>query len=376
MGKLTAPKMSLQAHNLSHPQIEAIRHIREWAIGQRVSAHEKLAGILERTNSSPTLLNAVMELLQAQGQVILNFHPDRLNATGTSVAAALLQEGCYRNQFETGLSNGSRTAFPGGSRDTWEAWLFGGAYHSPGVTGVERPKYGALELIRHADGAAPRFGSCYFVLNTAVSRRSTFTYGDSHLEPEQVGTLDTLDNVMAALLAEIETTGSALGLDQLTVPTFLTLLSRELAQPRGTPATGRVGRALDAYIEAQVHGMINLHTDVELLVADPAFRATPTGELLEAISTRYAIKLDWHPGFSLPVTAVPADFRGPAMPPLARRMTGEGRLTVALIGHAAASLHRHPEEWADWGTDDETLQHLKQLWHVLVYYGEPANATH
>ncbi|WP_433619087.1 DUF3626 domain-containing protein [Paenibacillus cellulositrophicus] len=38
---------------------------------------------------------------------------------------------------------------------------------------------------------------------------------------------------------------------------------------------------------------------------------------------------------------------------------------------AAASLHNHPEEWQDWGSYDETLQHIKQLWHVLVRFGSP-----
>ena len=50
------------------------------------------------------------------------------------------KEGVYRNQFETGLSSGSLSAFPGGARDTWESALFGGAYHTDGVTASERPK--------------------------------------------------------------------------------------------------------------------------------------------------------------------------------------------------------------------------------------------
>ena len=44
--------------------------------------------------------------------------------------------------------------------------------------------------------------------------------------------------------------------------------------PRKASARSRVsngaGRVLDTQIEAQVHGPIDLHQDVELLVADPA----------------------------------------------------------------------------------------------------------
>ena len=68
------------------------------------------------------------------------------------MAEALLEEGIYRNQFETGISAGGLSAFAGGPRDTWERTLFGGAYHTDDVTASERPKYGALELVRYSDG--------------------------------------------------------------------------------------------------------------------------------------------------------------------------------------------------------------------------------
>jgi hypothetical protein len=74
---------------------------------------------------------------------------------------------------------------------------------------------------------------------------------------------------------------------------------------------------------------------------------------------------------------VPDDFRGAAMPPLARRIVGDGILDVALIGQAARSLVLQPELWSDWGSHKDALQHLKQLWHVLVQYpvqfGSPAS---
>ena len=46
-----------------------------------------------------------------------------------------------------------------------------------------------------------------------------------------------------------------------------------------------------------------------------------------------------------------------------------------LIGAAEASLHEQPDAWRDWGSQAEVLQHLKQLWHVLVHYGLPARGT-
>ncbi|MET8066789.1 DUF3626 domain-containing protein [Micromonospora sp. NPDC005313] len=42
------------------------------------------------------------------------------------------------------------------------------------------------------------------------------------------------------------------------------------------------------------------------------------------------------------------------------------------MGRAAASVVREPQRWADRGPAEVTLQHLKQLWHVLVRFGAPA----
>jgi hypothetical protein len=80
--------------------------------------------------------------------------------------------------------------------------------------------------------------------------------------------------------------------------------------------------------------------------------------------------------FGWPVRDVPDDFRGPEMPRLAQRIAGsDGTLDAAVIGIAEASLHKQPDEWRDWGKHAEVLQHLKQLWHVLVHYGLPARSA-
>ena len=129
---------------------------------------------------------------------------------------------------------------------------------------------------------------------------------------------------------------------------------------------------LDTQIEAQIHGPLDLREDIELLVADPAFERNATGDQLLELSSRYGFPLHWHRGFRLAVANVPDDFRGAEMPRLAARIAGrDGVVDVAAIGAAEATLHRQPELWRDWGSHAETLQHLKQLWHVLVHCGEP-----
>jgi len=195
-----------------------------------------------------------------------------------------------------------------------------------------------------------------------------------------VGTLARPHGVMAALLTEIEQGGMAappwppfqaptLGVPDMTVGRFCNLL-KDLREPRRDPSDGEPGRVLDTGIEAQVHGDIRLDSDVEALVADPAFAATAVGGTLTELAETYGFALLWHCGFRLAVRDVPDDFRGPAMPQLAQRIAGmDGTLDAAVIGRAAASLHQEPERWHEWGSYLNTLQLLRQLWHVLVHYG-------
>lgn len=368
------PLSSSQRAALTHVELVVRRHQR--------AARARIIEGLHRAGCSAEAFDNAFVCVRTHARVVLHFHPDRLGAKPIPVAQALLEDGIYRNQFETGLSTGGLFPAAGSPRDSWERALFGGAYHGAAVSDSERPKYGALELVRHADGPIPRFGSCYFVLRHEVSNRTSLTFAGSE-DPraaDRLGTIEMMDAIMAALLDEIEAGGMAappwppfraptLGVPKLTVTRLLQLL-QELAHPRKDPGELEPGRVLDTQIEAQVHGPIDLREDVELLVADAAFDETGAGETLRALSTRYGFPLRWHRGFQLAVRDVPDDFRGPDMPRLARRIAGDkGFMDAAVIGAAEASLHRAPDSWRDWGTHEEALQHLKQLWHVLVHYG-------
>lgn len=262
--------------------------------------------------------------------------------------------------------------------------LFGGACHREGVAYSERPKYGALELVRYPDRPIPRFGCCHFVLRPSVSGRTSFTFMGSEdpRAPERRCTIAHMDGVMGALLAEVAEGGvtrppwplfraPTLGVPGLTVVRLLDILS-DLGRSRSDPAQGRPGRVLDSGIEAQVHGPIDLDRDVELVVVDPAFAQTATGDDLRQLAIKYRIPLKWHCGSQLAARQVPGDFRGPAMPRLANRIAGDdGVLDAAVIGTTEALLRAHPDSWLDWGSYADCIQHLKQLWHLLVHFGSP-----
>jgi hypothetical protein len=58
------------------------------------------------------MLDAAVETLRQHARVVLHFHPDRIGVKPITVAEALLEEGRYRSQFETGLSSGGLTVDP------------------------------------------------------------------------------------------------------------------------------------------------------------------------------------------------------------------------------------------------------------------------
>jgi hypothetical protein len=314
---------------------------------QRALAHVRaLAG----TAAPPGVLD--------RARITVSFHPDRLVGEST-VAELLARDLVYRSQFETGISNGGLTAYPGGDRDRWEQRMFGGAY--PSAVAVGRPIYGGLNLADHVDGASPRFGSCYLLLKPAVTPRATFSHGDSVTEPTVVGTADTFGAIWAALLDEVARTGKALGLAAAG--------PREWVAALGVPRAA-AGRALDDYVEAQVHGGISLAADVEAVVADPSFRGTPTGDALAGL----APELRWHPGFVLAAQLFDAELRGRGGPVLADHLAssyGTEVIDAALVGRAARAVVRSPALWAAFGAPGEVLQQLKYLWHILVLLGRP-----
>ncbi|GGN87663.1 hypothetical protein GCM10010112_70540 [Actinoplanes lobatus] len=268
--------------------------------------------------------------------ITVNFHPDRPLADGRTVIEHLAVDGVYRTRYETGISNGGL----GGDRPRWEQRMFGDS--------GSRPVYGALNLAGHPDGAAPRFGSCHLELRSHCLRRATFSLGDSHTEPDILGTAGAFGAVWEGLLAQVTRTGNALGVSASSVDAWVAAL--------GAPRT-RAGRALDDYVETQIHDRLTLSGDVAAVVADPSFRGTAYEGHLRALG----LPLRWHGGFRLPADELPDELRGPQTVALGRRIAaryGEQVLDAALLGRAAR--------------DGDDPQLIKYLWHILVIKGRPA----
>ncbi|MDX8344970.1 DUF3626 domain-containing protein [Rossellomorea sp. YZS02] len=353
---------------LTPSQRQAIDYFTSFALKHKAEANSTIQHVLNMSNISAEVFDQAVHHIKTYAQIGLHFHPDRPTSTRKNVAGSLLEQGQYKSQFETFISNGKVSPSSGGDRDLWEEDMFGGAYQSEGALMSERPKYGALNLMLHPDGPSPRFGSCYFLLSPEVSSRSTFTYLDSHQNPHEKGTYQEFDMILAALLEEMFLRDFALGEKDLTPTRFIQHILNDLEHGRKERVTHR---NLNHYIESQIHGPISLEKDVEVLVADPSFKDTTVGKTMEQMCSKYSIELQWHMGFSLNVDDVPSDFRGASMPSLARRISQKNKIDAHTIGLAALDVKKNPGDWKGRGTYEDVLQELKLLWHVLVKYGKP-----
>lgn len=303
--------------------------------------------------------------LTTAGRLTVNFHPDRIASSGLSVAEGLATTGAYLSQWSTAISNGGRSAFPGGDRNRWEHQLFGGAYDGADPTMVAHPIYGALDLLGDAHGGSPRFGSSYLVVSDEARRRTTLCVGDSHEGPADVGTVAEPWGILAGLAEQAARS---------------VLLNRSLALPDlfgaldGAGAPTGPSRDLDGYVEAQIHGGVELSTDIVAIVLDPSFRHTSVERHLTAAAHRYGCRLGWHAGSELDATDIPADFRGPTMPDLGRRVArDDGVVDAAAIGHVAAAI-AHGEMLPSGDPPESDAQQLKRLWHTLLAFGRDAES--
>lgn len=247
----------------------------------------------------------------------INFHPDTLYGNGLMIEA-LARKGFYSSQFETKNSNGGLSAYPGGDRWNWESRIFGAVYDE--ARPALRPKYGALNYLGHETGGSPRFGSCHLRLASHLLPRATFCYPDSYFEPADFGVADRLG--------------------------LISLAERE--RPKID--------TLDSYIEAHVHGPLDLAVDVEAIVLDPSYRETE----IETAAAALKCPVEWHSGFRMPQRSLQecVDYRGAKTARLAESLLENGVLTPRLVGLARQASRA-----------DQKL--LKRVWHCVAKFGSP-----
>lgn len=353
-----------------------VDHIRDWAQRNRVEAETRVAHVL---SVLPVSVRPEPERLAAalMGRpVTMNFHPDRVARDGATAAESLRDIGIYRTQYETGTGAGSPSAYPGGDRERWEAQLFG-EHHRQTVADL-RPRYGGLNAANYPSGACPRFGSCLLELRPDALWRATFCVEDSHRNADEarlvdIGTIDEPMSLLAGLLERAATTGQALAMSHGDVAGLVAALQAPIRSGAHPDAVVPIGRALDSteYIEAQLHGPIDLARDVARIVIDPSFVDTETGTALRAAADRFGVEISCHHGYCLDMadyrdTRV-REFRGPDVGALALRVHRDYCVPgEPITAHAIGLAAREPA-----AATDPVRQWIKQVWHTMVAFGRP-----
>lgn len=290
--------------------------------------HAELNGLMTddpNLEISPRITQALVHVRgQSEGveldkntAVTVNFHPDAEHC-GDIMIASLAQDGVYRSQFETGISNGALAKRHDAGRPLWERQIFGGAYEH--CDPADRPKYGALNCMKLPIGASPRFGSAHLRLKSHVLNRTTFCFPDSHMGAQYFGTakhmglLERLDNY------------------------------RAISDP------------LDHYVEAHVHGSLEVERSVDAIVLDPSHRGTE----VEGAAHMLGCPVEWHHGFRMTVAQLSdcASYRGEEAADLAALLFEDDILTPAILGAARRAKRADPKTF-------------KHLWHCLARFGSP-----
>ena len=75
-------------------------------------------------------------------------------------------------------------------------------------------------------------------------------------------------------------------------------------------------------------------------------------------------------GFAMKFNEIPNDFRGKEMPELAKFITKDNFIDAHHLGLAVMEIYSNPKKWEKWGSQNEAIQKIKLLWHVLVKYGK------
>ena len=232
---------------------------------------------------------------------------------------------------------------------------------------TQRPKYGALDLFRHADGPSPRFGSCYFVLKPALTQSATFTYLDSYKTPDERGTIKVFDVILMSLLRDCLENKEALGEANIEPKELVAKILENLSTPYTQTVLRKPKQNLDQYIEAQVHADILLKKDIAILVANTAYKNRPVETVIKKLCEKYQIELLWCQGLELTMEMAVANFRGTTIPNMVTQFTVNDSINVAVLAETEKQLNKDLKNKEELNTQ---LQQLKYLYHTLVQFGK------
>ncbi|MBK8011101.1 MAG: DUF3626 domain-containing protein [Deltaproteobacteria bacterium] len=299
---LASPDESGDLSRLNSTQRSVIEDVKRKAALRSDEARERLMTKGAALGYSPREIDLVLDYVRSVAPIVVHFKPDKpLQQTtrGTSSAPgstsleysvavgrdqnvidAFMVDPHYRNQFETGITSGSPSAYAGGGRDGWEKTIFEQGYHRHPLIASERPKYGAMNASWKPAGPAQSYGACYVILKRGIRNRTTLTPGDSSCaRAADVGTAESFAHVLAGLPDQRfrDVCSVALGYD------------------------GSASSDWYPYIEAQVHGPIDFAKDVQRLVIDADYLGTPFEAKMRSWAETNGFPVSWHDRYEIHV---------------------------------------------------------------------------
>lgn len=276
----------MDIEKLSERELDVIKYVDDYANQFSKGAYLSIQMLLKKNSISGMDPKDINKKILSK-KLTINYHPDLINNNKDTVVKSILDSGRYYNQYITNLSNGHLSVKNDKQREIWEKKIFG-----PGLSmkTSERPKYGALNIFNYIDGASPKYGSCYFELNSLILERCTFLIADSNNEMKIKGTKNNFDLLLLTMMIEIIKTGKLFGKEFKSLNAFLDFLLY------GTENKYEMGKnILDYGLEAQIFGVIDLSRDVEYVYIDESYRGTCLHYYFEKLSIKYNIGIRWIP---------------------------------------------------------------------------------
>lgn len=194
--------------------------------------------------------NAI-EFIKNRSQIVIHVKLDVIHQF-------LINDTHYRNQFETKTSSGALSEL---SRKDWEKNLFGNVYDS--AAAFERVKYGAINITNDPKGVqcAYGYGNCYFVLKDSVKERTSFVHGDSASKEMHMCSFDDYTQILYYI-------------DDHLLNEVVKIANNKI------PHSNYV---YSPYIEMQIHGPVELNSDIEKLVIHDSYKNPINNIFLKSI---------------------------------------------------------------------------------------------
>ena len=270
---------------LSEVPLHAMAVQMNQAVENHLAAYPQLLERVQSLGFSGEDLDKALHFVDQEAPVTINF-PPVINHGGKSesIFAALTEDGHYQSLWE----RGSRPRHPKAPKRSKSDFLFKesntfvGQYNR--ATPEERPHYGALNFLNAPEGGAAVYGPGVLILKGAVKERTSYQPRDSRFtDMKTVG----FSKFMAGCLLSKQDDDLRQLLEVAT--------GRKASGTYGPDNHPQAFRGSN-YIEAHIHGEVELSKDLAGVALHRRYRGTATEADARKMADKYQVPLSWYGG--------------------------------------------------------------------------------